>query len=127
MTERLGTKPVIFEARCSKCNRLVASEELYPPAVRRVRRFGEESSERKLDRHWRYVSDGEGEGYNELTAAEFQQLAAKITGPDAAEFVRLRCRECHLIFCWNHVKVTYEGDPEMTVAELPCGHFRVLR
>ena len=45
---------------------------------------------------------------------------------DAADFVGLRCRECGLIFCWGHAEVHYEGDPEMAVAKLPCGHWRVV-
>jgi hypothetical protein len=126
MTPMPSSEPIIRDFNCSICGKRVAYVELYPPGVPRSRERGEEHPRRKLDSHWSYQSDGNRSGDSELTPAQYEARVGSLGGPGAADFVTLRCRECGLIFCWGHAEIHYEDDPEMTVAKLPCGHWRVV-
>ena len=117
---------IIRDFSCSRCGTKVGYVELYPPGVPRSRERGGEHPGRKLDSHWSYQSNGDRFGDSELTPAQYKARAESLAGPGAGDFVSLRCRECGLIFCWSHAEIHYEGDPEMAVAKLPCGHWRVV-
>ena len=119
-------EPIIRDFNCAICGKRVAYVELYPPGVPRPSERGGDHPSRRLDSQWSYQSNGSREGYGEVTPERYQSLVQSVDAPDAADFVRLRCRDCGLIYCWDHVEMRYEGDPEMELAKLPCGHWRVV-
>ncbi len=121
-----SSEPIIRDFNCSICGKQVAYVELYPPGVPRSRERGEEHLRRRLDSHWSYQSNGDRYGDSELTPAQYEAQGERLAGSGAGDLVRLHCRECRLVFCWDHAEVHYEGDPERTMAKLPCGHWCVI-
>jgi ribosomal protein S27E len=117
---------IIRDFSCSSCGKRVAYVELYPPGVPRSRERGEEHPGRRLDSHWSYQSNGDRYGDSELTPAQYEAQVESLAGSGAGDFVRLRCSDCGLIYCWDHADVHYVGDPERTMAKLPCGHSCVI-
>ena len=110
----------IVDFPCSVCGRVVGYEELYPPGVPRASGRGGEHPRRKLDRHWHYISDGDRGGDGELTPDRFEQQLRARSGEHPASFLKLYCKRCQLVCCFDHWKVEYSDVPPVSMGILPA-------
>jgi len=117
---------VVVDFPCSACGRPVGYHELYPPGVPRRADRGPENPGRDLDRHWEYVSNGDREGFGELSPAEFERAVRNVTGDDAARSIALYCHKCRRVYCFAHWRVEYSDDPPRSFGTCPMGHGHVI-
>jgi hypothetical protein len=116
----------IRDFSCSVCGAPVAYRELYPPGVPRSAGRGGEHPGRRLDRYWEYISDGDREGACEVTHDQFARGVEALGGDHAARYLALYCRDCQLVYCFNHWKVEYSDEAPRSFGTCPRGHGRVI-
>lgn len=117
---------VVRDFPCSVCGAPVGYRELYPPGVPRAAGRGGEHPGRRLDRYWQYISDGDRAGDREVTPDEFAREVEALGGEHAARFLALYCRECQLVYCFDHWTVDYSDTPPHLVGICPRNHWRVM-
>jgi hypothetical protein len=125
MTGSMGGA-VVVDFPCSVCGKPVGYQELYPPGVPRRPDRGPENPGRALDRHWHYISNGDRDGFGELSPAEFDRAVQHLTGADPASFVALYCHECERVYCFDHWRVEYSDEPPRSFGTCREGHGHVI-
>lgn len=102
---------------CSECDAPVGHRELYPPGVPRAPGRNAEHRRRRLDRSWRYISNGDRTGDREVTQLEFAREVEALRGEGARKLLALYCGSCELVYCFDEGRVV--GRAARLVRHLP--------
>jgi hypothetical protein len=76
----------VVDFPCSVCGKQVGYRELYSPGVSRRADRGPENPGRDLGRYWQYLSNGDREGFGEISQAEFDRIVQQLAGNEPASF-----------------------------------------